>query len=104
MKTLLCFALALIGSIACQPTASGQPRGLGPGGYVPAETAYNSNTPNPLVRQVQLALERRGYYVGLNSGEFVYDTRRAIRRFRTKHGLPINGKIDHDLLVALRLH
>ncbi len=97
MKILLYLIVGLFGLLSLNPSAladSQHHRGR----RIPAETAYNSNGRDPVVRQVQLALEQRGYDVGLNSGEFVYETRRAIRRFRAKHGLHVNGKIDGELL------
>ncbi|MEO5722657.1 MAG: peptidoglycan-binding domain-containing protein [Chthoniobacterales bacterium] len=70
---------------------------------IPLGSAYNSNGRDATVRQVQLALQRRGYYVGLTTGEFVFETRQSIRRFRAKHGLRVNGKIDRELLRSLAL-
>jgi hypothetical protein len=39
--------------------------------------------------------------VGDNSGNFCFETRVAIRRYRRDHGLPIIGKIDATLLRTL---
>jgi len=69
--------------------------------YIPAEATYNSVGRDATVRAVQRALERHGYYVALHTGEFGFDTRRAVRRYRRDHGLRVIGKIDHELLRSL---
>ena len=67
------------------------------------DTAYESNGRNQTVRKVQLALEEDGYYVGDHSGQFGFETRAAVRRYRRDHGLPIIGKIDDQFLSAIGL-
>lgn len=104
MKTLLYFVLALIGFVGFQTAAQGESLRLDPRPYIPAEAAYQSTVQDQLVRAVQLEMEARGYYVGLHSGEYGFETRRAVRRYRRDYDLPINGKIDHDLLRSLGLH
>jgi hypothetical protein len=100
MKTLIYLCLVIVGSSGLSQSACANWRHEQVP-YVPAESAYISNVRDSLVRMVQMALEDRGYYVGLNTGEFVFETRRAIRRYRADHGLPVVGKIDDELLASL---
>ena len=67
----------------------------------PRSTTYESNGSRLLVRKVQRALAEAGYYVGSTSGEFGYETRSAIRRYRRDHGLPIVRKIENLFLRTL---
>jgi hypothetical protein len=69
--------------------------------YYPDDATYDSHGRVPTVRQVQLALEDEGYYVGDNHGNFGYETRAAVRRYQRDFGLPITGKIDTALLRSL---
>ena len=101
MKLLVYLSLIAAGSIGFNQSATADSRGGGYVPYIPAEAAYNSNGRDMTVRMVQLALERHGYYVALNTGEFGFDTRRAIRRYRADHGLRVIGKIDDELLRSL---
>lgn len=71
------------------------------GYYYPDNATYDSHGRVPTVRQVQLALEDEGYYVGDNRGNFGYETRAAVRRYQRDFGLPITGKIDTALLRSL---
>ena len=92
LVALLLFTLA--------PFASAGRRELNEGFY-PDNAAYESTGRNEIVRKVQLALEEDGYWVGDHSGEFGFETRAAVRRYRRDHGLPITGKIDATLLRTL---
>lgn len=85
---------AVIGFV--QPAQAGDDRL-----YYPRDTAYDSHGRNAIVSKVQRALQEDGYHVGLTSGQFCYETRVAVRRFRKDHGLPIVGKIDETFLRAL---
>lgn len=69
--------------------------------YYPALTPYESNGTRLTVSKVQRALQEDGYYVGVNTGQYGYETRAAIRRYRRDRGLPILGKIDEQLLRTL---
>lgn len=103
MKTLglLSFAItALIG--LSQPVHAGA-SDKSEGYYYPDQSVYDSAGRVVTVRQVQRALEEDGYYVGDNKGNFGFETRVAVRRYRRDMGLPINGKIDDTLLRTLRL-
>jgi len=71
--------------------------------YYPPDASYDSLGRVRTVRQVQLALEAEGYYVGDNRGNFCFETRMAVRRYKRDRGLPIIGKIDTALLESLGL-
>ena len=71
--------------------------------YFPANGTYDSHGRVAMVRQVQRALEEDGYYVGDNRGNYIWDTRVAVRRYQRDNGLPITGKIDRALLTTLGL-
>jgi peptidoglycan hydrolase-like protein with peptidoglycan-binding domain len=88
---------------ATVPSASGHEPASLDTRYYPHSSAYDSSGSSRLVRKVQLALERRGYYVGDNKGQFGMETRTAVRRYRRDHGLPVIGKIDNELLRSLGL-
>jgi len=103
MKTSL-FSIALVALLAATiPSANGHEPSSLETRYYPHNTAYDSSGSSGLVRKVQLALQRHGYYVGDNKGQFGMETRAAVRRYRRDHGLPIIGKIDHELLRSLGL-
>jgi hypothetical protein len=51
---------------------------------------------------VQAALARRGYYRGPINGVLSPESRSAIRSFQARNGLPVTGRIDDDLVRALR--
>lgn len=99
---LLSFAIiALVGFV--QPAHAGSRYPNSEGYYYPDKSTYDSLGRVPTVRDVQLALEALGYYVGDNRGNFGYETRTAVRRYKRDRGLAINGKVDTVLLDALGL-
>lgn len=51
---------------------------------------------------VQRGLARRGYYRGPLDGDIGPGTRAGIRAFQYDSGLPPTGRIDSDLIAALR--
>jgi localization factor PodJL len=53
--------------------------------------------------KVQWALSQRGYYHGPIDGVIGPDGTRAIRAFQEAQGLPATGRIDPNLLTALKL-
>jgi hypothetical protein len=74
------------------------------------EDAYNDSGPaygdqywQDLAMKVQWALSRRGYYDGPIDGVIGPDGTRAIRAFQEAQGLPATGRIDPDVLRALKL-
>jgi hypothetical protein len=52
---------------------------------------------------VQVALAKRGYYHGPIDGDIGPGSRAAIRAYQVDRGLPVTGRIDQNLLRALRL-
>lgn len=69
----------------------------------PPDTAYNSANDNPVVRKVQVALQKKGYNVGNTEGEYNADTRTAVIRFERDQRLPETGTITPQVLKALGL-
>jgi hypothetical protein len=74
------------------------------------QDAYNDSAPaygdqywQDLVMKVQWALSRRGYYEGPIDGVISPDGMRAIRAFQEAQGLPATGRIDPNILTALKL-
>jgi peptidoglycan hydrolase-like protein with peptidoglycan-binding domain len=100
MKKLILPGVLAAAVAIIQPAQAG-PRTIDENVYYPDNYAYESVGRNLIVRKVQLALEEDGYYVGDHSGEFGFETRTAVRRYRRDHGLPIVGKIDETLLRTL---
>jgi hypothetical protein len=56
-----------------------------------------------VVVQVQRRLARAGLYQGAIDGVIGNGTRRAIRAFERSHGLPVDGRIDSELLATMGL-
>jgi hypothetical protein len=54
-----------------------------------------------IATEVQDELNRRGYDSGLADGILGSQTRKAIAQFQRDSGLPVTGRIDRPLLVAL---
>ena len=52
---------------------------------------------------VQERLTREGYYRGQIDGIVGPETRRAVARYQTNHGLRVNGNLTPDTLGALGL-
>lgn len=71
--------------------------------HYPAGAGYSSVNYNPMVRAVQVALQKAGYYVGDIDGEYSGDTRAAVNRFERDKGLPETGTITLPVLEALGL-
>ena len=53
------------------------------------------------VRDVQQALNDKGYNVGAVDGQYGPATEDAVRRFQQASGLPQTGELEHSTLVAL---
>ena len=101
MKTLICATLIALGFIGFSQSADGGSRRTVRPGPARAGMVYESNRPTQTVQLVQLALQRRGYYPGVTTGEYVAETRVAVRRYQRDHGLRKSGKIDRALLRSL---
>jgi hypothetical protein len=65
--------------------------------------AYGDQYWQDLAMKVQWALSRRGYYDGPIDGVIGPDGTRAIRAFQEAQGLPATGRIDPNVLTALKL-
>ena len=103
MKKLSLLSFGITALIGLSQPAHGDSSARNAGYYYPADATYDSHGRVPTVRQVQLALEENGYYVGDNRGNFCYETRVAVRRYQRDHGLVRTGKIDSALLRSLGL-
>ena len=68
---------------------------------IPTGGGYSSLNENPVVRSVQIALQKKGYNVGNTDGIFNADTRAAVNRFERDSGLPETGSITAEGLKAL---
>ncbi|MBV9645041.1 MAG: peptidoglycan-binding protein [Verrucomicrobia bacterium] len=53
---------------------------------------------------VQRALTQGGFYRGRIDDKIGPETRRAIREFQRKQGLPVSGRLDNATLGALKLN
>ena len=62
---------------------------------------YNSLSPDRVVVDVQVQLQRDGYYAGPIDGVLGPVTRRAITAFQADHGLAITSSIDEPTLDTL---
>ena len=69
----------------------------------PADSGYSSVSESSLVRAVQVALQKAGYYVGNTEGKYTSDTRAAVSRFQRDKGLSETGTITESMLQALGL-
>jgi hypothetical protein len=75
-------------------------------GYDVPYTTYYPSAPmvaanDDLVSDVQAALGRRGYNVGVVDGDLGPQTQDAIAAFQSDRGLRVTGRIDQPLLRAL---
>jgi hypothetical protein len=74
-------------------------------GKDPAATASSPSTVSryepALVRDVQRALNERGYNAGAVDGQWGPATEDAVRRFQQASGLPQTGKLERSTLAAL---
>ena len=102
MKIYVYLMLVTLAFAGLSESADAETRRMDRGRFIPS-AAYDSNRPDPTVKMVQIALQRRGYYTGVTSGQFVWETRDAIRRYRRNNGLQEIGKIDGALLRSLGL-
>ena len=73
-------------------------------GYDYVETRHVSSISTNLTAEVQSELQRAGYDPGPADGLAGGRTRDAIARYQGDHGLRVTGRIDHDLVVSLRIN
>ncbi len=104
----------------CRPRSSvyfdfgfGYPFGYGYPGYYPYGYSYYARpravvyqtvaTSGSIVVEVQKRLARAGCYRGAIDGVIGNETRRAIRMYERGHGLPVDGRLDQQLLATMGL-
>ena len=80
--------------------------GYFPGAYYPYDGpiyGYNGLTPDQVVVNVQLQLQRDGYYAGPIDGVLGPMTRHSIAAFQADHGLAVTAAIDGETVSTLGL-
>ncbi len=80
--------------------------GYFPGVYYPYDGpiyGYNGLTPDQVVVNVQVQLQRDGYYTGPIDGALGPMTRHAIAAFQADHGLAVTAAIDRETVSTLGL-
>lgn len=75
----------------------------GPYGYDDSGVYQGEESTDSTVAATQERLARQGYYRGEVDGVFGPETRRAIMRYQSDHGLRVTGRPDVDTLRALEL-
>jgi hypothetical protein len=75
----------------------------GPYGYDDSGVSQGDEYTDSTVAAAQERLARQGYYRGEIDGVFGPETRRAIMRYQSDHGLSVTGRPDVDTLRALEL-
>lgn len=83
------------------PYAYRHPYTYRPSVSVNVHRSYSSGYSDDLAEDVQRELRRRGYYRGSIDGDVGPGTRSAISRYQYDRGLPVNGRIDRNLIRAL---
>jgi Putative peptidoglycan binding domain len=80
--------------------------GYFPGAYYPYDGpiyGYNGLAPDQVVVNVQVQLQRDGYYAGPIDGVLGPVTRNAIAAFQADHGLAVTAAIDRETVSTLGL-
>ena len=72
-------------------------------GYQNGDGSYNNQSANSTVAGAQDRLTQEGFYHGQIDGVLGPETRHAIVRYQTKHGLRISGELSNDTLNAMGL-
>jgi hypothetical protein len=78
-------------------TAQGRPGVTGPNQPIASNSPYSSST----VRNVQQALNAKGFNAGPADGQWGPSTEIALRQFQTAQGLPATGVLDTRTMSAL---
>jgi peptidoglycan hydrolase-like protein with peptidoglycan-binding domain len=73
------------------------------GAQSPSSAADSTVVDKQVVSEVEVALDKAGYYVGKTNGDFTADTRTAVTSFQQEHSLPVTGTITPEVLKALGL-
>jgi hypothetical protein len=74
-----------------------------PSGYNSYGSSYSRGYGSNVVVEVQQRLARAGYYHGVIDGVAGRQTRNAIARWESSHGIYADGRIDRELLRSLGL-
>lgn len=74
-----------------------------PNGYNSYGSSYYRGYGSNVVVEVQQRLARNGYYHGVIDGVAGRQTRNAIARWESSHGIYADGRIDRELLRSLGL-
>ena len=64
---------------------------------------YNDLLPHQVVANVQIELQRQGYYRGAVDGDFGPLTQEALANYQADHGLQVSATVDRQTLRALGL-
>ena len=90
---------AVVGNeIGKEHTAQGRPGVTGPSNPpIASPSSYSSST----VRNVQQALNAKGFYAGPADGQWGPSTEIALKQFQTAQGLPATGVLDTRTMNAL---
>ena len=87
-RTVLIGAVIFLGACSNEPVAPAKP-----------VTSLRAN--DALVRKVQIALRKQGYYTGITDGFLGQETAFAIQKFQVAHDQIARPFIDRALLVSL---
>jgi hypothetical protein len=77
--------------------------GYGYGGEYYDQNGYADQSTSSIVAAAQERLAREGYYRGEIDGVVGPETRRAVARYQSNHGLRVDGNLTPDTLGALGL-
>jgi hypothetical protein len=80
--------------------------GYDPGAYYPYDGpiyGYGNLTPDRIIVNVQVALQRDGYYAGAIDGDIGSQTREALATFQADNGLAVTSAVDGPTLQTLGL-
>ena len=80
--------------------------GYAPYSYYPYDGpiyGYGDLTPDQIIVNVQMQLQRDGYYYGAIDGILGPQTRQALAAFQADHGLAITSAVDQPTLATLGL-
>ena len=89
---------AVVGNeVGKEHAAQGRPGVTGPTTAAAPNASYGSST----VRNVQQALNAKGYNVGPADGQWGPSTEMAVKQFQSTQGLPATGALDTRTLSAL---
>jgi len=86
--------ILLVGAVVCLGACSDEP-------VAPAKPITILPANDAVVRKVQIALRKQGYYTGITDGFLGQNTAFAIQRFQVDHDQIARPFIDRALLVSL---